>query len=644
MLRNLQGNKEAAKDLETPSSFREKYSTKGNANFAQRKAPSMYQLHRIYLRETLMPVLALLGAFVLSVYDCSAQSIDYEKRWQEEQRERNDVRMLLSNAKVTADEFRAGMKRLEALLHSVSAISESDYESNGWAKILYLQRNDLMIDLVDFYASQGDTHMAELYTEQLRESLESKRSPCSEDPGGKKLFGWYAERLAGNVHVRSLLPNTAIEDVVQSFRNRDRFWYFRSYPYATSDSNDVSVEDRVAGLSQLWAEGKYSFANFDLVPGLDWHAHYSQFIPKVIAAKDRYEYYRVLRRFMTRLKDSHTDINLPLSLRQSVESMPALRTEWIDGRVYVSELLSPELAKGGLAAGDEILEIDGVPVMEYADAHWSDQVSCSTPQDRLVRIYSYYLLRGPLDVPIQLHIRKSDSSTPTVSVSRKVKGSAKLNRFDFRKTSDNIAIVSVATFGDASVVDAFIQNWGSISECKAIILDLRSNDGGDSSNGDRLLSMLIDKAVVPTRWSTIEVRAAHRAWEQSPTVLSELSETIEPFKEPFAGPVCVLTSAKTFSAGEDFVAAFLTAKRGPVIGQTTGGSTGQPISCQLPGGGSARFCAKRDRFVDGREFVGKGIEPNIVVADHVSRIRDGIDPVLQRAIQEMNKPFSMAEK
>lgn len=53
----------------------------------------------------------------------------------------------------------------------------------------------------------------------------------------------------------------------------------------------------------------------------------------------------------------------------------------------------------------------------------------------------------------------------------------------------------------------------------------------------------------------------------------------------YTKPVVLLTSAGTYSAAEDFAVAFDAAKRGTIIGETTGGSTGQPLMFKLPGGG-----------------------------------------------------------
>jgi len=101
--------------------------------------------------------------------------------------------------------------------------------------------------------------------------------------------------------------------------------------------------------------------------------------------------------------------------------------------------------------------------------------------------------------------------------------------------------------------------------------------------------------------------------------------------------VVVLTSAHTYSAAEDFAVVFDAMKRGKIVGEPSGGSTGQPLVIALPGGGSARICTKHDRYPDGKEFVGVGIQPDIVVRPTVADFRAGRDTVLDAAIRELER-------
>jgi carboxyl-terminal processing protease len=102
--------------------------------------------------------------------------------------------------------------------------------------------------------------------------------------------------------------------------------------------------------------------------------------------------------------------------------------------------------------------------------------------------------------------------------------------------------------------------------------------------------------------------------------------------------VLLLTSANTFSAAEDAVVLFATSKRGLIVGEPSGGSTGQPLLFNLPGGGMARVCTKHDSFPDGKEFVGIGVKPDI--AAHLTRedLLHGTDSVLAAALKAAAQP------
>lgn len=89
------------------------------------------------------------------------------------------------------------------------------------------------------------------------------------------------------------------------------------------------------------------------------------------------------------------------------------------------------------------------------------------------------------------------------------------------------------------------------------------------------------------------------------------------------------------AVAEDFAVAFDLAGRGPLVGEATGGSTGQPLMFALPGGGQARVCTKRDTYPDGREFVGVGVIPDRKVPTTVADLRAGRDRALEAAIEEV---------
>lgn len=79
----------------------------------------------------------------------------------------------------------------------------------------------------------------------------------------------------------------------------------------------------------------------------------------------------------------------------------------------------------------------------------------------------------------------------------------------------------------------------------------------------------------------------------------------------YAGPLQLLISRNTMSAAEDFTAMFKCNHRGTLIGEPTNGSTGTPCMISLRCGGRAQVVSVGYRLLDGTEFIGKGIMPDI---------------------------------
>jgi carboxyl-terminal processing protease len=258
-----------------------------------------------------------------------------------------------------------------------------------------------------------------------------------------------------------------------------------------------------------------------------------------------------------------------------------------------------------------------------------------------VRAYDYALLRGSLTKPIQLQLRdaKNKLSDHTISRVKPAERSKKLQTktFVYKMLPGNIAYIALNTFGNDSTAIEFAARFNEISKAKAIIFDVRNNGGGNTNPGWNILSYLIDKPMQVHASYTRDYKPTYRAWNRSQNIVVSKSSIYPNGKFLYTKPVIVLTSARTFSAAEDFAAAFKTMNRGLIIGDYTGGSSGQPLFFSLPGNGSARICTKRDMLGNGEDFVGKGIKPDKLVKPGVQDIRKGIDTELQAAIKELMK-------
>lgn len=402
---------------------------------------------------------------------------------------------------------------------------------------------------------------------------------------------------------------------------------------------DLPEDEKIAGLSRVWAETKSNFVYFYRLEGIDWDGLYLSYLPKVRASKSTIEYYQLLAEFCAHLKDGHTGVSYP---RQAAEKLgwPLINTALVEDRVFISNVRDPALAERGVARGVEIVAVDGVPVKQYGAERVAPFRGASTPQDLEIKTYEASLLGGPLDKPVELTLRDAAGKEVTRPLPRKTGAEADryphepFKAFEFKVLPGNIAYVALRSFGSDTCSKQFAANFEAIRKTAAMIFDVRENSGGSSGVGWEILGYLTAQPFQSSQWRTREYRPAERAWGQQERWYSDPGYPLPAHgADAYTGPVIVLTSARTYSAAEDFVVVFDAMKRGKIVGEATGGSTGQPLSVALPGGGWVRICTKHDRYPDGKEFVGVGVQPGVVVHPTVEDFRAGRDTVLETALR-----------
>ncbi len=426
----------------------------------------------------------------------------------------------------------------------------------------------------------------------------------------------------------------------------ERVLMWDSPAIATAPAEELSDDLKIAGLSKLWAEARYNFAFPRKLVEIDWDGLYLRSIPKVREARTVYDYYRVLQAFCAQLKDGHSVVSFPGDIYAKVIGRVGLRTRLVEARVMVVEVWDPELRAQGITPGMEIIRINGLPARRYAEEFVAPYQSASTPQDLDVRVYDYGLFAGPVSETIDLAFQSADGRITERTIRRKLADERKVfmpkrEPFQFRRLDGNIAYVVLNTFNDDAAADGFLKAFDEIAASQALVIDIRDNGGGNSGVGYRVLAALVDKPFLDSRWATRDYKPAFRAWGQADRMYSPAVESVPP--DPahhYGGPVVVLSSSRTYSAAEDFLVAFDTAGRGMIIGEPSGGSTGQPLSFKLPAGGSARICSKRDTYADGKAFVGVGVQPQIVIRSTVADLRAGQDRVLDAALSEVRRQLS----
>jgi C-terminal processing protease CtpA/Prc len=454
-----------------------------------------------------------------------------------------------------------------------------------------------------------------------------------------------ADAAAKDADLASLHGDARWPQLIDKMKQRQLFdaKLFDSGALASGYRDDLPEDEKVAGLSKLWSEVKYNFVYTDTLKELDWDKLYLDYLPKVRATSSTAGYYRVLAQFVAHLKDGHTGVWPAMELLNTEWAKPLMKTHLVEGHVLVRSVFDPALVARGVAPGIEIVAVDGVPVKTYAQRDIVPYVSASTPQDLEARTYGFQFLQGPVKAAPRVSFRTAagktfDAEVKRVGFEKFFELAPKDPPFELRMLPGNVAYVALNGFGDDQAADGFIAAFDQIAKSSALVIDLRNNGGGNSSVGYRVLATLTDKPFATSKWATRDYRPTYRAWQLANPDHEELDESYpaDPAHQ-YTKPVAVLTSAGTYSAAEDFMVAFDSMKRGPIVGEATGGSTGQPLMLSLPGGGRARICTKRDTYPDGRRWVGIGIAPTVKAAPLLADLRNGRDTVLEAALAAVSK-------
>lgn len=424
-------------------------------------------------------------------------------------------------------------------------------------------------------------------------------------------------------------------------------------PKAQADEGPLTDKEKIWGLMQVWAEAKFNFPFFDQVPDLDWDASAQAYIPRVVAAEDTETYFEVLMEFAAQLKDGHTAVIPPWRLVRPGWDQPPVEVQVIDGRFLIARVgVSEEIQDQRIYPGLEILEIEnGTPIRTYFNDTVVRLGSRGTKQaDEALGLIS--LLYGPKDSTVSMKVKDIDGTERNIALTRRSLqdhgGVFQWRLFNWytadpsvatRNLADGITYIKLSNFMSDDGRDQFREVFDHLDlrSTTGIILDIRFNPGGNSSNAHDVVSYFIDEPVEVSIWKSRRYVPAYRSWGNEQEWEQSDPEFVQPREGArYLGPLVVLTGPATYSSAEDFLVPLSYSKRAVLVGSTTAGSTGNPIYVDLPRGGKFRVVSKRDVFPDGTEFVGYGIEPNVAVEPTQLDLFEGRDPVLEAGIKAIS--------
>jgi carboxyl-terminal processing protease len=427
--------------------------------------------------------------------------------------------------------------------------------------------------------------------------------------------------------------------------------------------NNITDEEKLYWLSYIWSETKYNFVNIDQLT-FDLDSLYYALIPEGLASTNDYEYYQVLNKFAASLNDGHTQVSdggqfydfrdyIPISLRD------------FDEKIYITAVRKAD-DLDSTWVGAELIEIEGMPAIDYLKDQVFPYISASTKQHLWMQAV-FKIQSGFKDKAFNGTIKKSDGSIERIVLVRNgeetrttkdeywgviQKSSGKIVDLDWAE--NNIAIIGFNRFSpEEKAIQEFDVVAEKVQKAEGVIIDLRKNGGGSTGVALHLQKYLTKgKSFLNYSWETRVndgVKKANGNWivEFEDYYLNKALYFEEPevvsVSDTFSRincPVVILVSRFTFSAAEDFLVNIYEVPGRPVlIGEETGGSTGSPLVVPgLPGGGYARICTRRICYpISGKRFVNSGVKPDIEVKQTIDDYLNGKDVVLIKAIEEIKK-------
>lgn len=165
-------------------------------------------------------------------------------------------------------------------------------------------------------------------------------------------------------------------------------------------------------------------------------------------------------------------------------------------------------------------------------------------------------------------------------------------------------------------------------DCKALIIDVRNNGGGELSNVHKLVGHFITHPMTGT-YTRYKTGPGHNDFSDLYGVVYKPG----PYT-PWLRPVALLTNRSCFSAANDFVAVMKQLPQVTVIGARTGGGAGMPFTYDLPVGWSIRMSAAPSYDVR-MNSIEAGIDPSVgcVVSSPDEELAKGTDRILDFAIE-----------
>ena len=354
--------------------------------------------------------------------------------------------------------------------------------------------------------------------------------------------------------------------------------------------------------------------------------------------------FELMDEFVCRLSDYHTRLSWPgkpslasppFRVEPVVSGTAAPADHGVWGRVHppldlpaldgVAIAVVDASTNCELRVGDEILEVDGLPVGQALTQAWKHSV-CSSVAGRL-RSAAGRMLLGPADrelaLKVQRHGSPGEEGTLDLVVSRK---SLPAGRIISCREIENVPVIRITRWAkrrDDDLVSQFDELLSRYRDRPGLIIDVRGNGGGEDDLAGEVAGRFLAEPVI----ASISLR------RQVPDLVFERTIYWVKPRGPwrYEGRVAVLTDEGCMSATEHFVSTM--AEAGALLcGTPTSGACGLIRRVELPGGASLNVSRTFPLHTGGIPSPQLGIAPHLWAERTLRDLTAGQDTALKAAL------------
>lgn len=385
-------------------------------------------------------------------------------------------------------------------------------------------------------------------------------------------------------------------------------------------ASKLEIEQWRDVLRNVKSELKENYYDLDF-HGMDVEARFKKADEALKGAQSLGQLVGIVAQVLLDLNDSHTFFIPPFNATR-VEY--GWRMQPVGNDCYIGAVRPGSDAEAkGLRVGDKVLSIDGRPL------------------DRTkvwLAAYLYYTLRP--QPGMQLLIEKPDKKQQEISIKARVREGNKIftdthsrefdrdadeenriSRHRFFEPNNDVLIWKMPQFdlGEDGLADKF----GRLKNRKALILDLRGNEGGYVYTLERFAGYFFD--------SNLKIADRRGRKQMEPQMVRSQKDKV------YKGQLIVLIDGTSSSAAEVFARVVQLEKRGVVIGDRSSGSVMESKYYRMKVGivsGLAFGVSLTHADVimaDGKSLEHVGVTPDELLLPTAQDMSQGLDPVLAHA-------------